>query len=151
MAGVNFNYWLTQKYNQLQQQADATTQNAATNALTGKSAAALDDVKTRLLPTESAASVNKTNAETGLIGQQAKYFGPEIEARIAQMRADAGYTTTQDKVLQREGLMTRTTLPSSLSSILGARGYTGFSLDDALPARRAGETGADYLDRINGL
>lgn len=151
MAEVNFDYFLRRKYAQLQQQADATTKNAATSALTGRAAANFDNVRASLLPTESRANVAQTQANTNLIDQQAAVVAPESQARIRQMDAGAQYTGTQDAVLRREGLMTRSTSPSALSSVLGARGYTGFQLGDIVPARRSGETEASYLYRINGF
>lgn len=90
---------LERKYMILQQHADAnseqaraTTTSAGTNAMVGKSAANLDNVRAGLLPAESAANIGLTRANTGLIGQQAKYFGPESMARVANLRADGQRT-----------------------------------------------------------
>jgi len=97
-------YYLDRKYSILQQQADATTQNAGTAALTGKAQAGLDNTRAAWLPKESAASIAKTVAETGLIGQQAKVVVPESQARIANMNANTDYTGTETKVLRRTSL-----------------------------------------------
>lgn len=126
---VNFKYFLDRKYNQLQQQADATTQNAASNAIAAQAGARLDNTRAALLPGESAAGIRKMDAETGLIGQQAKYFGPEALARIAQMKADTAYTGTQNRIAIREGLDERRASQSAIDRIIQSRGgYQGFQL-----------------------
>ena len=67
---MDIQYWLDRKYALLQQQANATTQNAASTATASNAAAALDLTRSRLLPNESKASIAKTGAETNLLGQQ---------------------------------------------------------------------------------
>ncbi len=171
---VDFNYFLRQKYAQLQQQADATTtnaaantRNAATNALTGDAAARLDRTRAALLPAESQASIAKMGAETNLIGEQASIVRPESAARIANMNADTNFTRTQDKVAQRQGLESISTilgaqLPGIQSLLQPTRSLGGGSIyrtSDIAPAttRRAAAGGnpgrmtAEELDRYNGL
>lgn len=101
---VDFDYFLRAKYAQLQQQADATTKNAATNAMVGKAAAGLDTTRAALLPGESQASIAKMGAETNLIGEQASIVRPESAARIAGMSADTDLTRTQRDVIIRQDL-----------------------------------------------
>lgn len=129
----DINYWLARKYAILGQEADATTQNAATNALTGKAAAALDATRTQLLPTESAAQVANTIANTNLLGEQAKVVGPESQARIGQMNAETAYTGTQNKVLTRQGLTPLSTLLGGSLDNVFPRGYNGYSLGNVVP------------------
>jgi hypothetical protein len=95
---------LAQKYAIMKQQADATSKNADTAALTGQAQAGLDQTRAKLLPGESAASIGKLGAETTLLGEQAKYLGPQALSLIAQQAAETGFTNTQNAVLQVEGL-----------------------------------------------
>lgn len=104
MAAVDFNYFLNRKYAQLQQQADATTMNAKTNALAGAAAARLDSVRADLLPAESREGLLKSASERGLIDQQASVVVPESRARVAQMGAETDLTRTQNRVAVRQGL-----------------------------------------------
>ena len=103
-AAPDMSFWLGRKYALQQQAADAGTQNAKTNALTGEASAALTRAQTSVLPAESAANVAQTKAQTGLIGETTKYFGPEAMARIGKMGAETNFIGTQDKVLTRESL-----------------------------------------------
>lgn len=163
---MDMNYWLQRKYAILDQQArsgetvaQATAKNAATNALTGGAAAALDSTRARLLPGESAATVAQTRANTGLINEQAAAVGPESEARIANLRADTAGRNVNTRIAFREGLLPRTTLPGSLGTVMGSQGYTGYTLGSdiapardmtgSLPPRRPNESEVSYLDRIN--
>lgn len=83
---------LQQQANATSEQARATTTNAATSAMVGKASANFDNVRAGLLPAESAANIGLTKANTGLIGKQTEYFGPEALARINNMRADTART-----------------------------------------------------------
>jgi hypothetical protein len=156
----DMNYWLGRKYAILQQQADATTagvdvaaKNAQTNALTGRAAALLDTTRANLLPAESRAGLAKTRAETTLLGEQAATIGPESQARIANIEANTGRTNIDSRIAFREGLRERQTLPASLAAVMGRSPVPSFSLGNIVPEtpRRAGESQAAYLDRINGL
>lgn len=131
---VDFQYFLNQKYNQLKQQADATTLNAKTNALTGAAAARLDNTRATLLPAESAASIGKTKAETGLIGEQAKVVGPEAAARIVSLRAGANRDNTEAAATRRRSLTERSILPASIDAVRAgaSSGYQGFRFSDFL-------------------
>ena len=124
--------FLNRKYAILQQQADAATSNANTANLTGRAQAGLDQVRTQLLPKESAASIAKMGAETGLIGQQASVIAPESRARIANLNAETALTGTNNRIAIREGLTERSILPDSLKSVMGLRGYTGYRLGSVL-------------------
>jgi hypothetical protein len=152
----DMNYWLGRKYAILQQQADATTagvdvaaKNAQTNALTGRAAALLDTTRANLLPAESRAGLAKTT----LLGEQAATIGPESQARIANIEANTGRTNIDSRIAFREGLRERQTLPASLAAVMGRSPVPSFSLGNIVPEtpRRAGESQAAYLDRINGL
>ena len=127
--------YLATKYAILQQQANAqstqaaaTTQNAATAAITGKAQAGLDTVRTQLLPGESAAGIAKTNAETGLIGQTAKYYGPEAMARIALTSAQTRGTNvdTDASILTRLTDINSPGASGRISNIFDR--YTGYRL-----------------------
>jgi len=168
---VDFNYFLNRKYDILQQQANtadvnaaATTRNAATAALTGEAAAALDRVRTRLLPAESAANIGLTNAQANLTGQQASIVVPESQARIRAADAQTAYTTTQNGVLRYTGLGDESALaPPVRDAVRLQRASQPFTLGDIVPSsssftrlpaetpRRPGESYAAYLDRINGF
>lgn len=49
----------------------------------------LNNVKSDLMPGETAASIAQMNANAGLIGQQAKWFGPTAQANIGFANANA--------------------------------------------------------------
>jgi hypothetical protein len=83
MADVDWNALLQQKYAILQQQADAATRTA-------NASANLDQARANVVPGESAANIAQTRANTDLIGQQAKYFGPTALANIDLTRANVG-------------------------------------------------------------
>jgi hypothetical protein len=164
---VDFNYFLNRKYSQLQQQADATTKNAKTNALTGAAAARLDNVRSDLLPDESLAGIRRTDAEVGLIGEQTRIVAPESAARIAQMGAETNRTNVGAKIDERQGL-------TPLGDLLGApvlqqlRGLFGgggtasagsFRTSDVVPQRARTERdrmlrglgGNPSTDRLNAM
>ena len=172
---VDFDFFLRQKYAQLQQQADATTQNAKTNSVVGQAAARLDNTRSALLPAESRAGVAKTVAETGLIGEQAKVVAPTAAANIANTNANTKATLTGEEVTRRQGLTSLGALigPDALRQLTGilspapaAGGGAVFRTSDitpAFPGRRAplggsvrgsgpnGAMTAEELDRYNGL
>lgn len=132
----DIDYWLGRKYAILQQQADATTNNAASTAIASLAAADVDRTRASLLPAESRAGVAKTGAETKLLGEQAGILGPESLARIAQMRAETGLVGTNTAIAKRKGLDELTILPESLSAIMGTRGYQGYRLPTETMAPR---------------
>lgn len=157
---VDFNYFLNRKYNLLQQGANtadvtaaATTRNAATAALTGEAAAALDRVRARLLPAESAANIGLTQAQTGLTSQQASIVAPESQARIANLGAQTGLTTTQNQVLRYTGLGEEGGLAPAVRSAIRLQ-RQGFRLGNIVPARGTGPNDsmtAEELDRLNNI
>jgi hypothetical protein len=71
-----------------------------------------------LLPAESAATVAKTGAETGLIGQQAKYLGPEAAARIGNLGASSYATRVGGDVAAKEGIAGNQQITDVLNRIL---------------------------------
>lgn len=171
---VDFDFFLRQKYSQLQQQADATTRNAATNALVGKAAAGLDSTRAALMPAESRANIGQTLANTNLLGEQAAIVRPESAARIRGMDADTKRTLTGEEIDRRQGLMSigdiigGDTLTALRSSLLGGTSVGGgtfrtSNITPAFPDRRAaigtgprgsgpnGAMTAAELDRYNGL
>ena len=117
MAPINWEYFLNQKYAQLQQQANAQTQNAATNALTGAAAARLDTVQAQLLPEQAEAENARTRAQASLFGNQAQVVIPESRARIRSMDADTAFTDTETKRLRRISLTERQPSQESLSAV----------------------------------
>lgn len=161
MADVDFNYFLARKYAILQQQADADTSRAGSaniSAVAGanaaNAAANVDNTRAGLMPAESKSAIALQGAQTALTRQQADWFGPEAQSRIGLNQANIGYIGTQDAVLRKEGLDTRYSTPmgGALTGVMGA-GYQPFrfSATDPLPRRKAGETEAAYMNRINGL
>lgn len=129
----SIDYWLGRKYAILQQQANATTTNASSSATAANAAAALDLTRSRLLPAESAANVGQTQAQTNLLGEQAKVVVPESRARINSLNADAGLAST-NSAIGRRSLREFSVLPSSLEAVMGAQ-YPGFRLSDITPSR----------------
>lgn len=160
MAGpVDFNYFLQRKYAILQQQADAgtegakaQTQNAATAALTGAAAARLDNTRADLMPTESAAQVGLTRAQTALTGNQAKVVIPMATAQIANLGAQTALTGTQNKVLTRNELTPRSELFGSVAmgavpTLSGGFRFSDEPATETRPLRRRGESAVSYMDR----
>lgn len=96
------------------------TPEQATNATTGASLANVNEVKATLMPAESAASVANTNASTGLIGQQAKYFGPTAMAGIGLTNAQTGDVNATAAVRRRPLVTDDTLRPESLLGQLPA-------------------------------
>lgn len=159
---VDFNYFLAQKYALLKQQADAgtvsanaTSQNAATNAIVGAASAGLDRTRTTLLPAESRSTIGLQGAQRNLLTEQAAVVRPESTARIGQMNAETGLvranTTSVDQLNEIQGIQ-----PGALSNVLGARGYAGPRLGvldggmlppTSAPRRLPGESAAEYMDR----
>lgn len=158
MAGApDMSFWLGRKYSILQQQADATTQNASTAATTGAAAANLDRTRANLMPGESAASIARMGAETNLANQQASVVVPESRARVRNMDADTSYTGTQNRVLTRTSLTPMSQLFGT-SSVFGNGGSpTSFgSVQFRAPRlqdydRERGTLTAAGLDYVNGF
>lgn len=153
----DMSFWLGRKYSILQQQADATTQNASTAATTGAAAANLDRTRANLMPGESAASIARMGAETNLTNQQASVVVPESRARVRNMDADTSYTGTQNRVLTRTSLTPMRDLfgsdsafsPSSpLGGVMGTQ-FRAPRLQDY--DRQRGTLTAAGLDYVNGF
>ncbi len=87
--------FLQQKYAILQQQADATTRNADTAALTGKAAANLDTVRAGLMPAESQANIGLTRANTGLTQANTRIAGINADYLPQILKGDIAYKTAQ--------------------------------------------------------
>ncbi len=176
---VDFNYFLARKYALQAQEADATTSNAAStriqadaNAGVAATQAKMNTVQTGLLPGESASQNALRAAQAGLLREQASVVRPEADAGIALTRANATLAGINGLAVRRTALTDTATggslaigaLPgmpaiagragggmgSALGNVLGSTRLR-FSPTDALPGRRAGESEAAYLDRINGL
>lgn len=86
----DINYWLDRKYAILDQNAAATSQNAASNAIAATAAAGVDNTKAKLMPAESAASIAQTRAQANLLGTQARLLPAESAANIGLVRANTG-------------------------------------------------------------
>lgn len=100
-----------------------------------QSGARLNDVKAGLMPGETAASIAQMQANAGLIGQQAKWFGPTAQANIGLTNAntadvknttDINYRTNNIPALTQEEARAllrtgRTTAPN----IVGADATAG--------------------------
>ena len=150
---------LSRKYAILQQEADATTQNAQSAALRAGADAGLTNaqaagarIANQFAPDVARANVAQTRANTNLLGEQAKVIAPESRARIAGLDANTGYTRMNTRALYNDAVKTFEVTPSALSSVLGTRmpsladyGFTPISA--TRPARRRGESDADYMDR----
>ena len=156
-AGVDFNYFLNRKYALLAQNADATTQNAASGAITANAqalsataSAGLDNVRAKVMPDEVASQIRLQNAQGQLYGEQAKVVAPESRARIGQIGAETRYTTLNGDFLMKDKLTPGPQIGGALSSVLGGAAPT-MSLSGPTPRRRLGETEASYMDRINGF
>lgn len=84
-------------------------------------AAALDAQRTALLPKQTAADIAKSTAETGLIGQQAKFLGPEALARIGGLNADAGLARANTIGVRNLRVSPFSTDQASIDEVLGQR------------------------------
>lgn len=73
---------LGRKYAIQQQQADAQTTQAGAAKTAAESGAKLDLARADLLPGQINAEIALSNARRGLLGEQAKFFGPTAEAGI---------------------------------------------------------------------
>jgi len=146
MSEVDFNFFLNRKYAQLQQQADATTQNAATNALTGAAAARLDNTKTNLLPGESAAQVAKLGADTRFTNTQNTFYGPQAQANIAATQAGTRKTDEETRGIKQDNDPANQTL-GSLRGVLGPN----YSLGSITPTRFRAPRLQDYNQDRSGL
>lgn len=166
----DINYWLGRKYAILAQQADAgtvsanaTAQNANTNAIVGAASANLDRTRATLMPGESASTIGLQGAQAGLLRNQAQVVIPESNARIGQMEAETGLTRANTTSVDQLNTLF-TPRSGSMNSVLGARGYTGpglsapsspspmfrFStepLSETKPRRLPGESPVDYMNR----
>lgn len=166
MPDVDFNYFLARKYAQLQQQADATTSNAASTAIqtTAQAAAlnadaALTGVRTKLLPGESAATVGLQRAQTNLTNENASIVRPESVARIASVNAGTAGQLDQNKAFVRTNLTDsrftnsfdpNTGLYTGAKPSAATSAITGFRLpSDTKPPRLPGETAVQYMDRTS--
>jgi hypothetical protein len=131
--GVDFNYFLERKYAQLQQQADATTSNAASTAITANAsanasaaAAGLDAARTKVLPAESAAAIGLQGAQAGLLRTQASVLPGTAASENALRAGQLGQInegTTLAKTLRTTGLFGGSA--GSMPTLAGALGVTG--------------------------
>lgn len=161
---VDFGYFLAQKYALLQQQADAQTQNAATQAIGTRAAANLDNARAAVTPAESQAQIklqgaqgnlygaqsSLAGAQANLTGEQAKVVAPEAAANIGLTRAQTGLVGSQKRGLDLNNIIQPPVAPT-LAGVFANQGLPTFRLSDPLPARRLRESDAAYLDRVNGL
>lgn len=139
----DIDYWLARKYAQLQEHADAASQNAASQAIAATSSAALDTTRAGLLPAESQAGIAKTRADTNFLNQQAQYLGPETLARIRNLGAEANLTNTQAQVAGYRGLPTQGPFASS-PGLFKAPDYT-------LPTLNPPSILDDFRERNSGF
>lgn len=130
----DLSFWLGRKYALLQQQADATTQNAASSAIASRAAADVDTARASLMPAESAAQIAAQRAQTNLTNLQSQTVLPESEARVGQMRAETGLTT--ERAIGERQLNKQTpTSQSSLQAVRRLLGRTAPSLSQDLDTR----------------
>lgn len=168
MPDVDFNYFLARKYAALQQQADATTSNAASQAIQSTAQAkalnadaGLTDVRAKLLPGESASNVALQGAQRNLLSEQTKIVAPESVARIAGLNAGTAGALDQNLAFRRTNL-TDSSRASAFDPVtglytgaapaapasLGPAGYSGFRLPSTTkPTRLPGESAVAYMDR----
>ena len=145
--------FLNRKYAILQQQANATTQNAATAAMTGRAAANLDTVRAGLMPAESQANVGLTKANTQLANINAAWLPRINEANIANTQASTADTLVGTQIKRREGLETNSPLAAA-TRLMGGVYTPAVRLSPGIMSdqrRLPGESELSYMDRINGL
>lgn len=160
---VDFNYFLARKYALQQQEANATTANAASgriqadaNALVAGTVAKQNTVQTSLMPAESASQNALRAAQALLAGTQARLMPAESAANIAQTQAQTRLTGFQGDAVKRNELTPARTVwggagtTGALGRVMGSSMFR-FSPTAPLPGRAPGESEAAYLDRINGL
>lgn len=102
MPDVDFGYFLNRKYAIMQQQANTAQQQADTQQMVGAAQAGLDKTRTTLLPKESAAGIALQNAQTNLVGEQAKVVAPTAAAQNALTKAQTRNTTITTDVLEND-------------------------------------------------
>lgn len=149
----DMHYWLARKYSVMQQGADATSQNAASGALTSAASAAVDNTRARLMPGESMANILAQRAQARLANEQASVVAPVAQAGIANTNAQTAYTGTQNQALFKSAVELQPEIGvSSLRRAMGVGGGGGagsiFSgSSEARPPRQLGETVSQYMDR----
>lgn len=74
----------------------------AIKAVTMASDVNLNRVRTKQLPRESEATIAKMGAETGLLGQQAKFYKPKALADVANTLADTSLRLRQGQAIERD-------------------------------------------------
>lgn len=111
---VDFNYFLGRKYALLAQNADADTQRANASTLTaqtgatvGAAQAALDNIRARLMPGESAANVRRMNAEANLTNNQAQTVIPLAQSTIGLNASQARSVDINADIAANDGLVFR--------------------------------------------
>lgn len=156
---ADMDYWLGRKYAILQQEADAGSTSAQAGATAAQSGAELTRAQAAgvraqnaYIPQVTLANIAQTQANTNLIGEQARVIAPESQARIRQMGAETGYTDMQRRALYEDAVRQYRVSPDSLTGVTGARmpslrdyGYVSPSV--TRPRRLPGESQADYMDR----
>lgn len=157
---VDFNYFLARKYALQQQEADATTSNAASQAIQARANAGVADttarlntVQANLAPAESASQNALRAAQARLTGVQADVLPGQSAADIALTRANASLTGTNEQVVRRQSLTPFSSIIGgggfgrALGGVLGPQGFRFSPVADQRPARLPGETQAQYMDR----
>jgi hypothetical protein len=138
--GVDFNYFLQRKYALLQQQADAGTVQAQsgqlqaqTGAITGAADAKLNNVRSSLLPAESASQIGLQGAQTALTRNQSAVVIPTAMSAIGVNDANIASTNVNTQIAYRDGLVERTAAnpAGTVPKLPGFAGYAGFRLPAA--------------------
>jgi hypothetical protein len=115
---MDWNYWLSQKYRLLGQNAAADTTRANAAMVSAQGGANLDNVRAGLLPAESKANIGLTNAQMGLananarnVDETTKFVGPLARSSIGvntaqagNLDADAAFTGQRTESAKRSGL-----------------------------------------------
>lgn len=131
MAGVDFGYFLNRKYSILQDEANATTRNAASNAqnanantrnaatgaLTGAAQAQLDRTRNALLPGESAAQIANLGAETRSINENTRFIAPLANSTIRGNDASARNLNAQSTLSEQDAQPGSSVFGSSLGAL----------------------------------
>jgi hypothetical protein len=129
MPPPGFDALIARKYDILQQHANAATTEADANAN-------LTNVKAGLLPTESAADVAKTQAETAGQNINNRFLPDVLRANIFETRARGQLSTSSalntdvQSTIAKRSLMPASTLFNGFGMTGGTGSYGGFGFSD---------------------
>lgn len=88
---------------QRDKQIEVARINALANRTSANAGAQLDTTRAKLLPGESAANIGQTNAQTDLLRETIKFYGPNAIADIALKNANAEQAKASGVLIGAQG------------------------------------------------